>query len=130
MPVQHLAVRVEDKIQSENLRLKYQKQMSDRERYELESKFSGSTGAKIQQFYTEFKNFYVSQKVSSQCNDITFLNIGSNPVTIAGAITLQQNQSLQISGNVNELDTTEYDVQFSVYTSANNNLLVIRKLYR
>ena len=130
MPVQHLAVRVEDKIQSDNLRLKYQKQMSDRERYELESKFSGSTGAKIQQFYTEFKNFYVSQKVSSQCNDITFLNIGSNPVTIAGAITLQQNQSLQISGNVNELDTTEYDVQFSVYTSANNNLLVIRKLYR
>ena len=130
MPVKHLAVRVEDKIQDENLRLKYQKQMSDRERYELENKYSGSTGAKIQQFYTEFKNFYVSQKVSSQCNDITFLNIGSNPVTIAGAITLQQNQSLQISGNVNELDTTEYDVQFSVYTSANNNLLVIRKLYR
>ena len=130
MPVQHLAVRVEDKIQSDNLRLKYQKQMSDRERYELENKFSGSTGAKIQQFYTEFKNFYVAQKVSSQCNDITFLNIGSNPVTISGAITLQQNQSLQISGNINELDTTEYDIQFSVYQSANNNLLVIRKLYK
>lgn len=130
MPVKHLAIRVEDKIDSNNLRLKYQKQMSDRERYELENKFSGSTGAKIQQFYTEFKNFYVSQKVSSQCNDITFLNIGSNPVTIAGAITLQQNQSLQISGNINELDTTEYDIAFSVYNSPNNNLLVIRKLYK
>lgn len=130
MPVKHLAVRVEDKIQDENLRLKYQKQMSDRERYELENKFSGSTGAKIQQYYTEFKNFYVSQKVSSQCNDITFLNIGSNPVTIAGAITLQQNQSLQISGNINELDTTEYDIQFTSYSSPNNNLLVIRKLYK
>lgn len=130
MPVKHLAVRVEDKIQSDNLRLKYQKQISDRERYELENKFSESTGAKIQQFYTEFKNFYVSQKVSSQCNDITFLNIGSNPVTIAGAITLQQNQSLQISGNINELDTTEYDIAFTTYSSPNNNLLVIRKLYR
>lgn len=130
MPVQHLAVRVEDKIQSDNLRLKYQKQMSDRERYELESKFSGSTGVKIQQFYTEFKNFYVAQKVSSQCNDITFLNLGSNPVTISDSITLQQNQSLQISGNAYELDTTEYDVKFSVYSSPNNNLLVIRKLYR
>lgn len=130
MPVQHLAVRVEDKIQSDNLRLKYQKQMSDRERYELENKFSGSTGAKIQQFYTEFKNFYVTAKIGSNCNDITFLNIGSNPVTIEGAITLQQNQSLQISGNINELDTTEYNITFSVYSSVNNNLLVIRKLYK
>lgn len=130
MQPKHLAVSLEDKISADILKLKYQKQMSDRERYELENKFSGSTGAKIQQFYTEFKNFYVSQKVSSQCNDITFLNIGSNPVTIAGAITLQQNQSLQISGNINELDTTEYDIAFSVYNSPNNNLLVIRKLYK
>lgn len=128
--VKHLQVRVEDKISSDALKLKYQKQMSDREKYELEGKFSGSTGAKIQQFYTEFKNFYVAQKVSSQCNDITFLNLGSNPVTIGGAITLQQNQSLQISGNINEMDTTEYDISFSTYSSPNNNLLVIRKLYK
>ena len=130
MAVKHLQVRVEDKISSDVLRLKYQKAMSDREKYELENKFSGSTGAKIQQYYTEFKNFYVASKISSNCNDITFLNLGSNPVTIEGAITLQQNQSLQISGNVNELDTTEYNIQFTSYSSPNNNLLVIRKLYK
>ena len=130
MPVKHLAVRVEDKIDSDNLRLKYQKQLSDREKYELENKFSGSTGAKIQQFYTEFKNFYYSQKVTSECNDITFINVGSNPVTIEGAITLQQNQSLEIAGNANELNVTQYDVKFSVYSDPNNNLVVIRKLFR
>lgn len=130
MQVQHLKVSIQDKIQADELKLRFQKQMSERQKYEMENRFSGSTGATFQQFYTEFKNFYFSQKVSSQCNDITFLNVGSNPVTIAGSITLQQNQSLQISGNANELDTTEYDIQFSVYQSANNNLVVIRKLFR
>lgn len=130
MRVPHLQVRIEDKITEDQLRLKYQKQMSDRQKYEFENTQSRSTGAKLQQYYIEFKNFYVAQKVSSQCNDITFINLGSNTVTIGGAITLQQNQSLQISGNINEIDTTEYDINFSSYSSANNNLLVIRKLYK
>ena len=130
MKVQHLAIRVEDKIKEEELRLKYAKGVSDRQKYDLENKFSGSTGIKFQQYYTEFKNYYVASKVSSDCNDITFLNLGLNPVTISGSITLQQNQSLQISGNENEIDTTQYDIAFSTYSSPNNNLVVIRKLYR
>lgn len=130
MKPQHLQVRIEDKISADVLRLKYQKQMSDREKYDLDNDISKSTGQRLQKYYVEFKNFYVSQQVSSNCNDITFLNLGSNPVTIAGTITLQQNQSLQISGNLGELDTTEYQIQFSVYQSVNNNLAVIRKLYK
>lgn len=130
MKVPHLQVSIQDKITQDEMRLRYDKQMSDRQRYENELSVSRSTGAKIQEYYVEFKNFYVSQKVSSNCNDITFINIGSNTVTIEGAITLQQNQSLQISGNINELDTTQYDIRFSSYQSANNNLLVIRKLYK
>lgn len=130
MKPQHLQVRIEDKISADVLRLKYQKQMSDREKYDLDNDISKSTGQRLQKYYVEFKNFYVSQQVSSNCNDITFLNLGSNPVTIAGTITLQQNQSLQISGNFGELDTTEYQIQFSVYQSVNNNLAVIRKLYK
>lgn len=130
MNVKHLQVRIQDQITEDQLRLRYDQVLSNRQKYELENSVSRSTGATIQKFYIEFKNFYVSQKVSSDCNDITFTNIGSNPVTLAGAITLQQNQSLQISGNINELDTTEYDIQFSAYNSSNNNLLVIRKLYK
>lgn len=130
MNVKHLQVRIQDQITEDQLRLRYDQVLSNRQKYQLENSVSKSTGATIQKFYIEFKNFYVSQKVSSDCNDITFTNIGSNPVTLAGAITLQQNQSLQISGNINELDTTEYDIQFSAYNSPNNNLLVIRKLYK
>ena len=130
MKVQHLAVRVEDKIQADELRLKYQKKLTDREMYDLERSKSKSTGADLQQFYVEFKNYYNSQQISSNCNDITFLNLGLNPVVIGGVVTLVQNQSLQISGNINEIDTTEYQIQFSTYASPNNNLVVIRKIYR
>jgi hypothetical protein len=130
MKVPHLEIRVQDKITTDQLKVRYQKQLSDREKYEAEMDRSKSTGSVIQKYYVEFKNFYNSQKVSSNCNDITFINLGSNPVTLDGAITLQQNQSLQISGNINEMDTTEYDVRFSAYSSPNNNLLVIRKLYK
>lgn len=130
MKVQHLAVRVEDKIQADQLRLKYQKKLTDREMYDLERSKSKSTGADLQQFYVEFKNYYNSQQISSNCNDITFLNLGTNPVVIGGVVTLVQNQSLQISGNINEIDTTEYQIQFSAYASPNNNLVVIRKIYR
>jgi hypothetical protein len=130
MKVPHLEFSVQDKISTDQLRVRYQKQQSDRQQYEAEMDRSKSTGSVIQKYYVEFKNFYVSQKVSSNCNDITFINLGSNPVTLDGAITLQQNQSLQISGNINEMDTTEYDVRFSAYQSPNNNLLVIRKLYK
>jgi hypothetical protein len=130
MPVQHLKVRIEDQITSDQQRLKYAQPLTNRQKYELESTRSASTGVAIQQYYIEFKNYYTMSKISSLCNDITFTNLGSNPVTISGAITLQQNQSLQISGNQYELDTTEYDVRFSVNQSANNNILVIRKLYK
>jgi hypothetical protein len=130
MAVPHLQVRIQDQISQDQIKLKFDKQLSERQMYEQESKRSASTGVAIQQFYIEFKNYYTMQKVSSLCNDITFTNLGSNPVTISGAITLQQNQSLQISGNAYELDTTEYDVRFSVNNSPNNNILVIRKLYK
>ena len=130
MQPKHLAISIHDQISVDKLKLKYQKQMGDRERYDLENSVSKSTGLTLQKYYVEFKNYYNSQQVSSNCNDITFLNVGSNSVVIAGTITLQQNQSLQISGNVGELDTTEYQVQFTSYSSVNNNLVVIRKLYK
>lgn len=127
--VSHMKVNVVDSSKIEFLQTKIQKQQSDRAKYEALNNYSAS-GVRIQEFYTEFKNFYYSQKVSSLCNDITFINVGSNPVTIEGAITLQQNQSLEIAGNANELNTTEYDVRFSIYSDPNNNLVVIRKLFK
>ena len=129
MQVSHMKVNIIDQKKIDDIKLRFDKQQSDRAKYEaIDSK--SAANVKIQQFYTEFKNFYYSQKVTSECNDITFINVGSNPVTIEGAITLQQNQSLEIAGNANELNVTQYDVKFSVYSDPNNNLVVIRKLFR
>ena len=129
MAVSHMKVNVIDQDKIDNIKLKYLKQQSDRAKYEaIDTVNAGNV--QVQQYYTEFKNFYYSQKVTSECNDITFINVGSNPVTIEGAIVLQQNQTLVISGNANELNVTQYDVSFSVYEDPNNNLVVIRKLFR
>ena len=129
MAVSHMKVNVIDQDKIDNIKLKYLKQQSDRAKYEaIDTVNAGNV--QVQQYYTEFKNFYYSQKVTSECNDITFINVGSNPVTIEGAIVLQQNQTLVISGNANELNVTQYDVRFSVYEDPNNNLVVIRKLFR
>lgn len=129
MAISHMKVNVIDKSKEDALKIKFDKQQINRAKYEAINNFS-SSGVKIQEFYTEFKNFYYSQKVSSQCSDITFINLGSNPVTIDSTITLQQNQSLSISANQYELNVTEYDIKFSIYSDPNNNLVVIRKLYK
>ena len=129
MAISHMKVNVIDKSKEDALKIKFDKQQINRAKYEAINNFS-SSGVKIQEFYTEFKNFYYSQKVSSQCSDITFINLGSNPVTIDSTVTLQQNQSLSISANQYELNVTEYDVKFSIYSDPNNNLVVIRKLYK
>ena len=129
MAISHMKVNVIDKSKEDALKIKFDKQQINRAKYEAINNFS-SSGVKIQEFYTEFKNFYYSQKVSSQCSDITFINLGSNPVTIDSTVTLQQNQSLSISANQYELNVTEYDIKFSIYSDPNNNLVVIRKLYK
>ena len=74
MPVPHLRVRIEDQITADQQRLRFNPPMTERQKYELESQRSASTGVAIQQFYIEFKNYYTMQKVASLCNDITFTN--------------------------------------------------------
>ena len=126
MQVQHMKIHtaeVEDK-----LKVKYQQQLTNRQRYEQENKFSKSTGRAFQKFYIETKFYYTNQKVSSECNDITFLNSGTTNVEVEG-ILLLPNQSLRIQGNIGELDTTEYQINFATLISTGNKLAVLRKLY-
>lgn len=126
MPVKHL--RIHSTELDGDLKLKYDKQISERQQYDQLNRFSKSTGRPYQKFYIETKFYYTNQKVSSECNDITFWNQGTNNVEIDGNI-LFPNQSLRIQGNIGELDTTQYNVVFSTLISPNNKLAVIRKLY-
>jgi hypothetical protein len=65
--------------------------------------------------------------VTSNCNSITFTNVGTNQVTIDNGLVLQQNQSLSIDGNVGEIINKQFLITFS--GTGTNNLVTINKNY-
>ena len=110
-------------------KIKFQRQLNDRQRYEQENTMSLSTGRAFQKFYVETKVFYTSQNIESNCNDITFINQGTTNFTIMDVLILP-NQSLRITGNTGEIDTTTYTLTFDTSISTGNLCTVIRKLFR
>jgi len=110
-------------------KIKFQKQLNDRQRYEQENSLSKSTGRPFQKFYIETKVFYTSTNIESDCNDITFINQGTTNFTLMDVLILP-NQSLRITGNNGEIDTTQYTLTFDTLISTGNFCTVIRKLYR
>ena len=128
MTPKHLKIDIRDTIQADKLKLAYQKQMSDRRMYEQENSSSRSTGEVFQKYYVETKVFYTTANIGSDCNEITFINSGTTAL-IVDNVPLQPNQSLRISGNRGEIDTTQYQVSFATPVNVGNQLIVIRKLY-
>jgi hypothetical protein len=128
MTPQHLKINIQDEISADQLKLKYNKQISDRARYEAENSVSRSTGQAFQKYYVETKVYYTTANIGSDCNEITFINGGTTALVIAD-IPLQPNQSLRISGNRGEIDTTQYQLSFTTPVNTGNLLFVLRKLY-
>jgi len=128
MKPQHLKINIQDEISADQLKLAYNKQRSDRARYEQENSVSKSTGQTFQKYYVETKVFYTTANIGSDCNEITFINNGTTALVIA-EVPLQPNQSLRISGNRGEIDTTQYQLAFATPINTGNQLIVIRKLY-
>jgi hypothetical protein len=123
-----MKIGIQDEISADQLRLKYNKQISERARYEAENSVSRSTGQAFQKYYVETKVFYTTANIGSDCNEITFINGGTTALVVAD-IPLQPNQSLRISGNRGEIDTTQYQLSFTTPVNTGNLLFVIRKLY-
>jgi len=73
--------------------------------------------------YTAYQNY----RFTSKANAVTFINIGAINVTLNNTLVLTPGQSLAIEGNINELDLTEYFINFG--TSLVGALLIIRKVY-
>jgi len=128
MTPKHLKVSIKDEISADRLKLAYNKQVSDRARYEAENGVSKSTGQAFQKYYVETKVFYTTANIGSECNEITFINGGTTNLVIAD-VPLSPNQSLRISGNRGEIDTTQYNLTFATPINTGNLLIVIRKLY-
>jgi hypothetical protein len=108
-------------------KISFPQPLTDRQKYEAQNTLNKS-GRPYTRFYIEVKQYYTTANISSDCNTITFINYGSNDVNISGVV-LTQGQQLTIEGNVNEIDTTTYQANFSTSISVNNNITVIRKLY-
>lgn len=126
--VPHLAIKVHDQISEDQLRAAFPKPMNERQLFEQYNSKSRSTGETFLKYYIETKFYETNFKVSSDCNDITFICLGANAVTIQG-IPLVQNQSLRFTGNRGEIDTTQYEIQFASAFAAGNFVAVLRKLY-
>jgi hypothetical protein len=81
----------------------------------------------ILKYEIDFFSCNVSQYVGGYpYNSLTFINYGSNSVNIEN-ITLQPNQQLEIAGNVGEITTQRFFVNFVGGTTG--NVTIIRKRY-
>lgn len=69
-----------------------------------------------------------NNSVRSDCGDITFFNVGASPVKINNTVELNQNESLTITANENEIDRTIYNFSFD-QTVTDQRLTVFRKVY-
>ena len=128
MNPKHLQIDIRDQISVDQIKLAYDKKMSDRAMYDQENTISKSTGQAFQKYYVETKVYYTTANIGSDCNDITFINKGTTNLVIA-EVPLFPNQSLRISGNRGEIDTTKYQLTFATPIDTGNLLIVIRKLY-
>ena len=124
MEVIHMGI---DAIENSQLQVKFVKPLTNRELLSNENTID-KQGKPYQKYYIETRIVYQSQKVYSDCNDITFINQGTTNVNVADVLLLP-NQSLRISGNRGEIDTTQYIITFTTSINTGNFLTILRKLY-
>jgi hypothetical protein len=123
--INHMALELQN---TQKTGVQFPQPLTERELYERENTISKADGKLYQKYYIETKQYYTNNKVSSNCNAITFINVGSQAVTIENVV-LQQGQQFKVEGNRGEIDTTQYIVTFPTPVNVNNNLVVVRKLY-
>lgn len=73
------------------------------------------------QYITETKTFVQSGSTDTNCNSVIFVNTGTSNVNVDG-LQLTPNQSLNITGNENEVNVKIYYFNF---TGAGTNALTI-----
>ena len=84
----------------------------------------------LKEYDITFQGYSTASFISTNCNSVTFTNLGTATAYIDQLVPLLQNQSLSIPGN--ECDITKHIFQVTFDTSISgttNNLLVILKTY-
>ena len=83
----------------------------------------------IQKYKIDFLTYTSDGFVKSNCADITFYNNGSTVIVLNNSINIQPGNSLSLSANFNEIDTTIYQFYFIPNLARPNKLIVFRKIY-
>lgn len=81
-----------------------------------------------QKYIITIETYQNSKYIKSNCGDITFFNNGGNSCFVNG-FELTPNTQLSFTGNTDELDVTNYQVNFNSDTITNNSFVVIKKIY-
>ena len=76
----------------------------------------------------EFIGYDTNSFIQSNCNGLTFLNLGQAIANIE-SVPLQQNQSLAIDGNRCEFIARSFQLNFTNSGGQSQNLVVIKKTY-
>lgn len=79
----------------------------------------------MKKYRIEFLQFTETERISSNCAGITFVNIGTGNVLINN-FPVVPGASLSIDANENEIDVTEYNLNF---LGAPGTLWVVKKIY-
>ena len=82
-----------------------------------------------QKYIISFQTYTQGDQILSNCSDITFINTGLTPCQINNQFTLAAGQTLAITCQFNEIDTTQYRITFPSGTIANNSVVVIKKSF-
>ena len=80
----------------------------------------------MQKFTPIFISYNTAQSVPTDCNSITFINLGTS-VAYVESVAIQPSQSFAIDGN--SCEYTEGVVQINFGSTGNNNLVVVKKVF-
>lgn len=81
----------------------------------------------MKKYNIDFLQYGTTQFVKSDCNTITFYNAGTSILLINQVLPLANGQSFTITGNENELCTTQFLLTFE--GEGINNCVIARKTY-
>lgn len=80
----------------------------------------------MSKFKIEIQQYYQNVRTQSNCNAITIVNQSTSVPFYINNILIAPQQFLQIEGNENEIDTTEYYIDFK---GAQGECLIIKKMF-
>jgi len=84
---------------------------------------------KALEYEVQFYGVDVPKYIDTNCNQLTFLNLGTATALIEN-VPLVQNQSLVIGGNAGEITNQRFFINFVTGVGLTQNVVVILKRYR